>query len=363
MVDQASALEPHYPFKSHFLEIDGHRMHYVDEGTGPVVVMLHGNPTWSFYYRHLISGLSDRFRVIAPDHIGCGLSEKPRVYPYTLATHIDNVDRLLEHLEVSDVTLAVHDWGGAIGFGWAMRRPQRVKRFVVFNTAAFLEGRTPLRIRLCGWPIVGEVLVRGFNAFARSALHMASKVPGRMTPEIRRGYLMPYDSYGHRVAILRFVRDIPSTTLARESKLRPASRLRQWRQRLAGALGLRPKTGGNPGSFQNPTVREGPLGRTLSSLNPQSHNLHRTAKPSIPSHKILQEIEEALPGFADRPMIIFWGMRDFCFHEGFLDGWTRRFPDAEVHRFADAGHYVVEDAHERILPLLRAFLEKTDAAT
>ncbi|MEK6675050.1 MAG: alpha/beta fold hydrolase [Planctomycetota bacterium] len=280
-----------YPFHHHFLELDGPRMHYVDEGSGPPIVFLHGNPTWSFYFRDLIVGLRDQYRVIAPDHIGCGLSDKPRNYPYTLSTHITNVEKLLNHLGLENVTLAVHDWGGAIGFGWAVRHPQKVSRLVIFNTAAFLGGKTPFRIRICRWPILGEIALLGFNAFPRAAITMACHPSNRMTPDVRAGYLHPYRKITDRVAILGFVRDIP---------------------------------------------------------------LHSR----IPSHAVLKEIESNLLQFRDRPMTIFWGERDFCFTTKFLDEWTARFPTAEVHRFPDAAHYVVEDAHDRILPLLQNSLAR-----
>ena len=284
-----SAMADLYPFTAHYLDVIGARLHYVDEGAGSPVLMLHGNPTWSFYYRELIKGLRDRHRVIVPDHMGCGLSDKPQDYPYTLATHIENLERLIDHLQLTDVTLAVHDWGGPIGFGWAARHPERVCKFIVLNTAAFLGGRIPFRIRICRWPVLGDVLVRGLNGFARAALYMACCRPGGMTPEVRRGYLRPYDSVAHRIAVQCFVRDIPLS-------------------------------------------------------------------PRVPSYAVLRQIERALPLFRDHPMLILWGMKDFCFTPRFLDQWKERFPDSAVHRFPDAGHYVVEDAHERILPLVRGFL-------
>ena len=197
-----------YPFEPHYLDVGGPRMHYVDEGDGPPIVMLHGNPTWSFFYRELIKGLRDRYRVIVPDHIGCGLSEKPRAYRYTLSAHIANIERLIASLGLEDVTLAVHDWGGAIGFGWAMAHPGLVRGFIVLNTTAFL-GPCPFRIRACRWPVFGEIVVRGLNVFARGAMHIACKKRERMTRRVKRGYLMPYDNFANRVAILRFVRDIP----------------------------------------------------------------------------------------------------------------------------------------------------------
>ena len=191
-----------YPFEPHHLDLGGVGMHYVDEGAGPPVVMLHGNPTWSFYYRELIAELRGRHRVIAPDHVGCGLSDKPQQYPYTLARHIENAERLFDHLGLDGITLAMHDWGGAIGFGLAARQPGRIRRFIVFNTAAFF-GPVPLRIRLCRLAVLGPLMVRGLNAFARGAVRMACKNRARMTPEVRAGYLLPYDSYATRVALLR----------------------------------------------------------------------------------------------------------------------------------------------------------------
>ncbi len=111
---------PDYPFASHFLELDGGRLHYIDEGAGPVIVMVHGNPTWSYFFRHLISLLKKNYRVIALDHMGCGLSDKPQDYPYCLAQHIENLESLICHLQIDRFSLIVHDWGGAIGIGCAV---------------------------------------------------------------------------------------------------------------------------------------------------------------------------------------------------------------------------------------------------
>ena len=196
-----------YPFQPRFFDLDGHRLAYLDEGGGLPVVMIHGNPSWSYLYRNLVSGLRDRFRCIVPDHLGCGFSDKPQAYPYRLANHIDNLERLLDHLGVTLCTLVVHDWGGAIGMGWAGRHPERVAGVVVLNTAAFRSIRIPLRIALCRWPLVGPLLVRGLNGFARAATVMAVTRP--MRPEIARGFLAPYDSWHNRIALLRFVQDIP----------------------------------------------------------------------------------------------------------------------------------------------------------
>ena len=198
---------PEYPFPSHFATIDGHRLHYIDEGAGRVIVMVHGNPTWSYYYRHLIALLSKTHRVIAIDHLGCGLSDKPQNYPYQLQNHMDNLAALLRQLQISSYSLIVHDWGGAIGLGVAGRNPAAIQKLVILNTAAFCSQRIPWRIRLCRWPFIGSLLVRGLNGFAGSAVFMA--VTRRLRPEVARAYLAPYDSWRNRVAVYGFVRDIP----------------------------------------------------------------------------------------------------------------------------------------------------------
>jgi haloalkane dehalogenase len=196
-----------YPFSPRFFDIDGQRLAYLDQGTGLPVVMVHGNPSWSYLYRNLVRHLQDRYRCIVPDHLGCGFSDKPQGYPYRVHNHLDNLERLLEHLAIERCVLVVHDWGGAIGMGWAGRHAQRVAGVVVLNTAAFRAQRMPLRIAICRWPFVGELLVRGLNGFAGAAILMA--VSKRMQPDVARGFLAPYDSWRNRIAIHRFVQDIP----------------------------------------------------------------------------------------------------------------------------------------------------------
>lgn len=171
--------------------------------------MLHGNPSWSFYYRNLALLLQENYRVIVPDHLGCGLSDKPQHYPYHLENHIDNVDHLLHHLQVKDLSLVVHDWGGAIGMGYAVRYRQHIQSLIILNTAAFRSSHIPWRIKICRTPLLGSLLIRGFNAFAGAAIHMA--VTKKMDAEVVQGFLKPYDSWQNRIATLRFVEDIPLT--------------------------------------------------------------------------------------------------------------------------------------------------------
>ncbi len=283
------SFEELYPFKSHYLDINGLKYHYLDEGDGPVIVMLHGNPTWSFYYRNLAIALRGKYRVIVPDHIGCGYSDKPQDYPYRLKNHVDNLNTLIAHLNIQKLSMFFHDWGGLIGLGYATDNPEKIERIVVFNSSPSLTKKFPFLILLCRIPILGNLAVRGMNYFAVAATHLACKKREKMTPEIKAGYLKPYNNYANRIATLRFVEDIPFT---------------------------------------------------------KKHPTWKTAK----------SIQAKLDKLQNKPMLICWGMLDFCFTEHFLHLFREKFPNATVHEFDDAGHYVVEDAIDEILPLVQDFM-------
>ena len=212
-VELPTWLAAEYPFAPQaFTTPRGARMSYVDAGpqSDEAVLMLHGNPTWSYYFRHLIQALSPRMRCLAPDHIGMGLSEKPQAYDYTLATRIADLEALVLSLDVKRVHLVVHDWGGAIGFGFAAKHPAMIGRLVILNTAAFASPHIPARIALCKAPLLGPLLVRGLNGFAWPATWMAMHAR-KLTADEKRAYLFPYDSWANRVAVAAFVRDIPMT--------------------------------------------------------------------------------------------------------------------------------------------------------
>ncbi len=196
-----------YPFQSNFLDIDKNQYHYLDEGEGEAVVMVHGNPTWSFYYRELVKELKQTNRVIVPDHIGCGFSDKPQDYNYTLENHISNLDKLIQFLDLKKITLVVHDWGGAIGFGIATKYPDLIRRIVILNTAAFHVDRIPFRIGLCKNKIFGRFLVKNLNGFAWPATFMATTK--KLASDIKKAYLFPYNSVKNRIAVAEFVQDIP----------------------------------------------------------------------------------------------------------------------------------------------------------
>jgi haloalkane dehalogenase len=291
-----------YPWQGHFLDVgQGVRLHYLDEGKGEPMVMLHGNPTWSFYWRHLVTAFSGQYRVIVPDHVGCGLSDKPgdETYEYVLERRVADLDQLINKLGLKDdITLVVHDWGGMIGLAWATRNPGRVKRLVVLNTAGFglPQGRRlPWQVGMVRYAPFFPVPVRAFNAFSRGANLFCSTRPGRMTDTVKAAYLAPYDSWQHRIAVQRFVEDIP---------LRPGDK----------------------------------------------------------SWPLVQEVSDKLEQFRALPLLICWGRKDFVFDDAFLAEWRKRLPEAEVHVFEDAGHYVLEDAHEEIVALMRGFLAKNPLA-
>jgi haloalkane dehalogenase len=279
-----------YPFIPRRFAVPGGELSYLDEGHGPPVVLLHGNPTWSFYYRRLVLALRDTHRVIVPDHLGCGFSDKPLAYPYRLQNHVDNLGALLHHLGIAHAALVVHDWGGAIGMGAATQGYVNPERIVVLNTAAFLSPRVPLRIALCKLPGFGPFAVRSLNGFARLAAFMAVERP--LAPEVQRAYLFPYKNYASRVAIHRFIQDIP-------------------------------------------------------------------LYPSHPTWHVVDSIDRELVRLRDRPMLILWGGKDWCFDDHFLAGWLQRFPQAQALRFDQAGHYVLEDAHEEVVPRIVSFLDHT----
>ena len=287
-----------YPFASHELKLPGGRYHYLDEGPDPAeaeepetLLLVHGNPTWSFHWRELISAWRDHRRLVAPDHLGCGLSEKPADWDYTLAAHRDNLVRLIEHLDLQDVTLVAQDWGGAIGLGAVLAQPERFRRLVLLNTAAFPPWFIPWRIRACRMPVFGKLGVQGFNLFARAAQKMTLVNREKLTETIRSGYLAPYDTWANRKAIMQFVEDIP-------------------------------------------------LG------------------PEHPTWQTLSEIADGLPSLAHLPIQLIWGMQDWCFTPACLEKFLEYFPNAEVERLQDAGHWVLEDDTPRVLKLMDSFFTR-----
>ena len=225
-----------YPNCEHDLSIGDWRYHYLDnwpdQAAGddtPVILCVHGNPTWSFYWRSIFNSFGDRYRVVAVDHLGCGLSDKPSrsEFAYSLAAHRDNLVRLIDHLKLRNIILLAHDWGGAIGLAASVARVESMVGLMLLNTAAFPPPYVPWRIAACRIPWLGTLGVRGLNLFARAAVPMAMSKT-KMDETVATGLLYPYDNWANRVGIDSFVRDIPLTTWHRTDRV-----LRQLEQDLS----------------------------------------------------------------------------------------------------------------------------------
>jgi len=275
---------------SRFWQAGKIKMHYLDQGSGPVILCVHGNPTWSFYYREVVRQFSATHRVIAVDHVGCGLSDKPtrRDFAYTLASHRDNLIGLIDHRDLGNITLLAHDWGGAIGLSAAVERVPRVSGIVLLNTAAFPPPYMPKRIGILRTPLVGSFAIRALNAFAGPAVTMAMS-KNKLAPNVAAGLLHPYRNWHDRVAVDSFVRDIPMT-------------------------------------------------------------------PSHPTYALLEKLERDLVTLRHLPKQLIWGMKDWCFRPECLDRFIQHWPDANVERLDDVGHYVIEDAPEVTIKVMRKFL-------
>lgn len=276
-----------YPFAPRRIRVETGELSVVVEGKGLPVVMVHGNPSWSFLFRNLILGLRDRYRCVAPDHQGCGFSS-PQPHRMRMAEHSRNLGTVLDELGVERFVLIAHDWGGAIGAHRAGLHPERVAGMVFLNTAAFPVRRMPWQIRLARVPLIGRVLMERFNAFALGAAKQGVVRP--LSPSAAEGLLYPWRERRSRRAVSAFVEDIP------------------WSR-------------------------------------------------SHPSRSTIEETEAGLAALAGKPCLLAWGMRDFCFDKVFLEEWIRRFPDAAVERYPEAGHYVLEDAGEPLVERIGAFVD------
>jgi len=292
------AFYPDYPnAPKRFDRGNGINLSYLDAGPADAepVLMVHGNPSWSYYWRHLVNGLQDNYRCIVPDHVGMGLSDKPadRDYAYTLQSRVDDLDKLIDSLDLKrKITLAVHDWGGMVGFAWALKHPERIARLVILNTASFPLPKTkklPWQIAIGRVPVLGAVLIRGFNFFARGAadLGVLRPIPGPS----RKALLAPYDSWNHRRAVHRFVQDIP-------------------------------------------------------------------LRDTDAAWALVKQAEHHLPSYRNLPVFIGWGLQDFVFDQDFLARFVKDLPEATQKIYGDAGHYVLEDKHEELVPAIRQFLDR-----
>jgi haloalkane dehalogenase len=293
-VTSNAGFETLYPFEPNYACINANQMHYVDQGNGRPVLMVHGNPTWSFYFRHLITGLSGRYRTIAPDHIGCGFSDKPsaKTYDYTLDQRVADLDALVKSLDIKEkISLIVHDWGGMIGLAWALDNLDRVDKIVITNTSGFfLPASKPFPAAL--WAIkylapFAVPAVLGANIFARGALYLGAE--NRLSHSVQKGLVAPYNSWANRIATLKFVQDIPITEKDK-------------------------------------------------------------------SYARVQNVDQGLSALDPNQVMFLWGTRDFVFDVHFLNEFKNRFPRSRAHVFEDAGHYLFEDKPGPTLELIQNFL-------
>lgn len=287
-----------WPYQPHWFDSRDGRMHYVDEGPrdGRPVVLLHGNPTWGYLYRNFIPPLvSGGYRAIVPDHLGFGRSEKPDDPElYRIPRHAARLEALLESLDLRDATVVPHDWGGPIGLAWAARHPERVRSLAILNTFAH---RPPEKVKL---PLPLHVFRAPYvGELLVKGLHAFVRV-----------FLFKAGVY-HRERL---------TDHARAAYLAPHP---TWPSRTAILVFPR-------------EIPSGPVG---------------------PVSDFLADVHAGLRALADRPVFIAWAMKDVAFTPAVLARfWLADFPSARVLRLEDAGHYLQEDAHERIVPALLQFL-------
>lgn len=293
-------LESEYPFASHFLQTPMGQMHYVDEGPAnelSTVLAVHGNPSWSFLYRALIKGLSQDRRVVVPDHIGFGLSDKPDdEAAYTLRAHIDHLEALVLDLDLKNITLVMQDWGGPIGLGVAARHPDRIKALVVMNTFGFyppVDGMNPEKLKLPP-PLLmmrssglGDFMVRRLGFFERQVMTMATAT--KRKGAAKRAYRDIFRSPAERAGVMAFPRMIPTNTA------HPAAKI------------------------------------------------------------LLEETGPYVENFAG-PAHIFWGLKDPLIPIGALAAWKKRLPQAGVTEFKTARHYLQDDEPDALVRHLKEFL-------
>jgi len=290
---RAETFDGTFPFAPHYADINGFEMHFVDEGRGEPIVLVHGDPTWGYLYRTFIPILSQRRRCIVPDHMGMGKSGVPQdPYPYRLRHHIDNLDALVLRLDLRGLTLVLHDWGGPVGLGFATRHPDRIKRLVLMNTwacAPWPGGPFPRLLELIRSER-GEKFVLEKNGYLEPALVGTTHRPENLTKTVLDAYRAPFPTPESRLALLCWSRDIP---------------------------------------------------------------VHETD----PSYSEMKRIEGGLVRFTGTPTLLVWGMRDPVLPESVLRTWQRTYPQATTAEIEDASHFLQEDAPQRIVLCIAEFLE------
>lgn len=278
-----------YPFASRYFRVPQGNLHYVDEGDGEPVVMVHGNPAWSFLYRKLIKRLRSGYRCIAMDHLGFGLSDKPVTWRYFPEDHAVNFTALIEGLDLKNITLVVQDWGGPISLSYAVAHPENIARIVITNSWSWPVNRDLYYIgfsSFAGGPI-GRMLIRRYNFFARSIMRRAFGDKRRLTAAVHEHYLRALGSPQERKGCFVFPKRIIAST--------------PW----------------------------------------------------------LDQIWRRISLLKDKPALIVWGMKDIAFREKELRCWEGAFPGARTVCLPSAGHFVMEEAPEKVAEAVASFLKET----
>ena len=301
-IPAGETFEGTYPFAAHFTQAPGFRMHYVDEGSGDPIILIHGEPTWSYLYRNFIPPLARRFRVIAPDNMGFGKSEGPPDVDYTLERHAANLSSLIDELDLHDITLVMQDWGGPMGTVIAARHPERMRRFVAMNTI-FGTDRNVRESRLTPWftaikemEEAGDLeTVFGNLRFLVGAVMMTLGLQRRevVTDTWLRAYAAAFSTAAECRAAIAF----PLEGL----------HLDRIRDTMVGAM----------------------------------PSLFKLGEAGIPAMMV-----EGMEDRAIWPHVAIAGFRAF-------------FPAGTVHELQGVGHFIQEDAPETVVPLIEEFCLRT----
>jgi haloalkane dehalogenase len=266
-------------------------MHYLDEGSGPALLMVHGNPTWSFMYRKVVSAFRGGFRCLAPDHLGMGLSERPAGGRRDLAGRAADLGEFIDRVvPEGPVRILAHDWGGPVALSWAVRHPERVASVCLMNTGLRIPQGYSLPWRLACFQRFGRLgtfMARDLGLFARGLLKAGTVRP--LPPAAAQGLAAPYSRRELRDAVAGFVSDIP------------------WRP-------------------DHPSRAY--LAETDSLFE---------------------------PSLSGKPFLLAWGMQDFVFTPLFLYDIKRRIPRARTLALQRSGHYLLEDEPAKILRALTRF--------
>jgi len=300
MIPENEDFDGTWPFAPCFMAAAGFRQHYIDEGGGRPVVMLHGQPTWGYLYRRFIPAIAKTHRVIVPDHMGFGKSETPPDRDYTLRTHTENLAALIDSLDLRDITLVMQDWGGPIGIGYAVRHPERIHSLVLMNT-------------VCGYGTAGR-----------------RDLPNPIeTPWFR--WIRDGMESGRTQAVLSHL----GSTILSVMQIVGLERLDKVDETFIRAYGA---------AFPTPADCKGAIEFPLDLALGRVREFVRAGLPGVPAVR-------------EKPAFMIEGMRDRAIPPALaIADFKGLWPDAPVIELPDAGHFLQEDAPETVVPLIQAFL-------